>query len=293
MTLRAYPDVPSMTSTIGFYRPVADDAYWDAVRDFYAFLPTMNDAGVSGYFTAIPQQTTNGSSMAVGGAQVFFVNQTDTEKAQDLFSSLLSAWEDSLGYPIQLNLTQLPRITSYFSHALSGSDFTGAGTALGSRLISRELLETADGPSAVAQAIKDLDLGPDDQALGNLVAGGQVARNGELVDNAINPAWRKALAHQLVSRGWPAEQSRVAQKAIQDEITNVQVPIFKSLEPGKMGAYVNEADPNEPNFQQSFWGENYDRLYEIKQEWDPQGLFIARLGVGSEDWDDAGLCRIN
>lgn len=41
---------------------------------------------------------------------------------------------------------------------------------------------------------------------------------------------------------------------------------------------------------QSFWGSNYPRLYQIKQKWDPEGLFIVRTGVGSEDWDAEGLC---
>ncbi|KAK2762248.1 hypothetical protein FQN54_001258 [Arachnomyces sp. PD_36] len=294
VTLRAYPDVPSMSSQIGFYRPVADDAYWDAVRDFYAFLPTMVDAGVSGYVIVTPQQVSeNGTTMALGGAQLFFVNQTDESEARKLFEPLLSDWEDTLGYRADLNFTQLPKITSYFAETLKGSDYTGAGTAMASRLISREFLKSPDGPAAVAQAIKDLDLPPNDQALGNIVGGGQVARNADLVDNAINPAWRKTICHEIITRGWSEKQSLAEQKAIQDDVLNVVVPTLKSLEPGEMGAYVNEANANEPDFQEAFWGENYERLYQIKQEWDPHGLFIARLGVGSEDWDDAGLCRIN
>jgi FAD/FMN-containing dehydrogenase len=59
-----------------------------------------------------------------------------------------------------------------------------------------------------------------------------------------------------------------------------------------MGAYVNEAFAYEPNFQETFWGRNYRRLYRIKQRWDPAGLFIARRMVGSEDWDEQGLCRV-
>jgi hypothetical protein len=67
--------------------------------------------------------------------------------------------------------------------------------------------------------------------------------------------------------------------------------MFKALQPDT-GAYLNEADAHEADFQTSFWGENYERLYEIKQQWDPSGLFISRVGVGSEDWDDAGLCKL-
>jgi hypothetical protein len=93
-------------------------------------------------------------------------------------------------------------------------------------------------------------------------------------------------------REWYANTTFEEQQKTRDEVTNMQVPILKSLEPGKMGAYLNEADSQEPNFQQSFWGDNYARLYAIKQKWDTLGLFIVRRGVGSEDWDDDGLCRL-
>ncbi len=50
------------------------------------------------------------------------------------------------------------------------------------------------------------------------------------------------------------------------------------------GAYMAEADINEPNFQQAFYGSNYNRLYTLKQQYDPHGLFYTPTGVGSEDW---------
>jgi len=50
------------------------------------------------------------------------------------------------------------------------------------------------------------------------------------------------------------------------------------------GAYMNEADVAEPNFQDSMYGDNYDRLLSIKKERDPWGLFYAATAVGSEDW---------
>lgn len=58
------------------------------------------------------------------------------------------------------------------------------------------------------------------------------------------------------------------------------------------GAYSNEADVREPNFQQTFFGTNYAKLKSIKQTYDPEGLFIVGAGVGSEDWDEDGLCRV-
>lgn len=48
------------------------------------------------------------------------------------------------------------------------------------------------------------------------------------------------------------------------------------------GAYSNEADFFEPNWQSSFWGENYPRLLAIKRKYDPESFFRVHHGVGSE-----------
>ncbi|MCW5589838.1 MAG: FAD-binding oxidoreductase [Legionellales bacterium] len=66
--------------------------------------------------------------------------------------------------------------------------------------------------------------------------------------------------------------------------------LFKNLAPNS-GTYANEADYFEKNWQMAFWGNNYDRLLKIKQEYDPQGLFYCHHCVGSENWSDDGMCR--
>lgn len=69
------------------------------------------------------------------------------------------------------------------------------------------------------------------------------------------------------------------------------INVFRDETPGA-GAYFNEADYFEPNFQETFWGkENYDYLYNIKQNVDPNGLFYCHNCVGSEDWEEGGMCR--
>lgn len=59
------------------------------------------------------------------------------------------------------------------------------------------------------------------------------------------------------------------------------------------GAYVNECDYFQANWQQAFWGPNYQRLREIKERYDPNGLFTVHHGVGSEDWSSDGFTRAN
>jgi FAD/FMN-containing dehydrogenase len=48
------------------------------------------------------------------------------------------------------------------------------------------------------------------------------------------------------------------------------------------GSYLNECDYFEPDWQRSFWGDNYPRLLEIKHRHDPANLFRVHHGVGSE-----------
>ena len=57
------------------------------------------------------------------------------------------------------------------------------------------------------------------------------------------------------------------------------------------GAYVNECDYFQPNWQGAFWGSNYSRLAEIKRRYDPDGLFFVHHGVGSEDWSPDGFAK--
>ncbi|KAL1864278.1 hypothetical protein VTK73DRAFT_6009 [Phialemonium thermophilum] len=59
---------------------------------------------------------------------------------------------------------------------------------------------------------------------------------------------------------------------------------WRAVTPGS-GSYMNEGDPGEPNWQQSFYGDNYDRLLRVKRKRDPWGLFWAPTTVGSEAWE--------
>ena len=55
------------------------------------------------------------------------------------------------------------------------------------------------------------------------------------------------------------------------------------------GAYVNECDYFQPDWQRAFWGPHYALLLRIKRRYDPTGLFTVHHGVGSEDWSADGF----
>lgn len=69
---------------------------------------------------------------------------------------------------------------------------------------------------------------------------------------------------------------------------------LEEITPGG-GSYINEGDPNQPDFQDAFYGAHYTVLEGIKDKYDPDGVFYGRTVVGSERWAsqvDGRLCRV-
>jgi len=56
---------------------------------------------------------------------------------------------------------------------------------------------------------------------------------------------------------------------------------FEELYPG-MGSYANEGDYTLDTWKEQFWGENYERLLDIKQTYDPDGVFTCHHCIGSD-----------
>jgi len=57
------------------------------------------------------------------------------------------------------------------------------------------------------------------------------------------------------------------------------------------GSYGAESNFFEADWQRAHWGSNYRKLLEIKDAYDPDGLFIVHHGVGSERWSADGFTR--
>ncbi|CAG8103616.1 unnamed protein product [Penicillium salamii] len=294
VTVRTLPEAPVIVANLNLTTSLGHDQFWNAVSEYHGALPELNDAGGSGYYFGFPilpvNSTTEISAMT---SFLLFAGYTNTSAVDDLYAPLRSKLRKLPGVTVQYGTFPLPSVNSTLQNkwAGEGGDATGGVAAVISRLYSKDLLTSKDGPSRLVKAWRNLRYGPGDSFRGHAVGGGAVAANGRKIDSAVNPAWRKTITHLVISRAWEANATVERQHAMIKNATNVEIPLIRSVEgEDKMGSYGNEAHPYEPGFQQSFWGDNYPRLYQIKQRWDPEGLFIARLGVGSEDWDDAGLC---
>ncbi|RPD54851.1 FAD-binding domain-containing protein [Lentinus tigrinus ALCF2SS1-7] len=97
---------------------------------------------------------------------------------------------------------------------------------------------------------------------------------------SVTPAWRGAIWHVPISAAWNFDTTKEEKKAILTGLS-AAMDLLRAITPGS-GAYQNEADVHEPNYTDSFWGANYDKLVEIKRMYDPDHLLDCWNCVDSQ-----------
>lgn len=100
---------------------------------------------------------------------------------------------------------------------------------------------------------------------------------------------------------WPLNSTAEEILKIRKDFQAGDMQTWRDISPGA-GSYLAEADRLEPNFGDAFFGDKYPRLLELKKKLDPQDVFFATTGVGSERWrvesvdglpnENGKLCRM-
>ncbi|MGH7987631.1 MAG: FAD-dependent oxidoreductase [Candidatus Binataceae bacterium] len=115
---------------------------------------------------------------------------------------------------------------------------------------------------------------------------------------AMNPAVLTAFALAIVANGQgpaypgiPGHEPAVAKGRAAAQRIDQCVNQLRAVT-GQSGSYVNETNYFEKGWQQAFWGDNYSRLVQIKQKYDPDGLFFVHHGVGAEQWSADGFRKL-
>ncbi|KAN0102233.1 FAD binding domain containing protein [Hyaloscypha variabilis] len=272
---------------------VSNTTFWNGIRAYLKFGPKICDAGGIGF--SFINHGINGTLTFTSTLSLPGMNYTQANN----FSNTMFTEINKSG----LNLTNLYalRRRDMSSLLIDAYPSRGAGeknVRLASRLFPRENFEDDDLLDDTLTAIKNF-----------VVEGGytfhsvnhcptlEISGN---PDNAVNPAYRTAAMH---AQGWdsqPAIGPVEIQKKRYERFNRYFQP-WRDVSPDS-GSYMGEADPEEPDWQSSFYGENYERLLEIKNRVDPWGLFWAQTAVGSEGWavrnggwptQSGRLCRVS
>ncbi|KAJ7497733.1 FAD-binding domain-containing protein [Mycena latifolia] len=155
------------------------------------------------------------------------------------------------------------------------NELDGIPQTVGSRLISADTFK--DHPDELLTALVNMISA---SAVSFIFANApySVAQDASLGPTSVTPAWRTAVWHVIAGTGWTFDTPAEIQSVLYSSIT-ASIDPLRAITPSS-GAYHNEADLHEPDFSASFWGENYDRLLEIKQKYDPNHLLDCWNCVG-------------
>ena len=116
-------------------------------------------------------------------------------------------------------------------------------------------------------------------------------------DTATNPAAADAFALAIIAASGPPAFTGIAghEPNLAEARTNAKNIAAAMAELRKLvpspGSYVSESNYFEADWRGAFWGANYPRLRQVKDKYDPDGLFFVHHGVGSEDWSADGFTR--
>ncbi|KAJ9611731.1 hypothetical protein H2200_004915 [Cladophialophora chaetospira] len=285
VTLMLHPKLPGSLTIFSVNTTSDSDTFWSICAYFTSQVPSLSDEGANGYHYFIPYNPESPPSQAgtiLGG--FFFPNKT-AGQAISVMDPVLS----------KINTTDWGDKVSVGNYTLPIPDFTkfwmtqdpeavGPSERLGSRLLTRSALSS--NQTKLKNALRTASNGTW-PLLNHLVAGKGV-RNAKIPggNNSVCPAWRNAYIHFVTYRTWtPLNQDEKTE--VTSELRNRAVEALRKLDPHS-GAYVNEADPTEPNWQTTFWGSNYPRLLALKKKYDPKGIFWCKPCVGNELWNVTG-----
>jgi FAD/FMN-containing dehydrogenase len=276
VTVRAYPKLPVtiMTWTLMTGPTISADQFWGAVRAYFASFPTIRPAGAYEYWSMVPL----GSDAFLFTMQPFFFPNMTTAQAQKLVAPMFAQWE-ALGVNIEPTYQSFDNFYDAWDAGFPLESWGTGNIRQGSRLFPKKNWADASLFNQTFEAYKSVV-----EDGGFVVGVGvQAPLKAGNVANAVNPAWRDAYFHAILATIFDADADPATVRATGDKLTFDWVQRWRDVTPGS-GAYLSESDYIEPNFTQSFWGSNYARLYQIKQQYDPLGVFYAQNAVGSENY---------
>ncbi|KAF4411171.1 FAD-linked oxidoreductase yvdP [Fusarium acutatum] len=276
-TVRAYPE--AQVSGAKFLVTAPDgrpELIYKAIDAFHAALPKIVDSGVmiiyffSDSFLQIPALTA--------------YDKTEAEVKQ-ILQPLAESLSD-LGIKFDPNFTHFPSYYQHYDHywgPLPAGNIQVGTQLFGGRLLPRNKLKDFSPTARQLAEMGVIYIG----------VGLNVSRFGDNNVNSVLPQWRDSIVQVSLTLPWDNEAPWEEMLATQRRMTGEIQPVIEAATPGA-GAYINEADFQQKDWQQTFYGVNYEKLLKVKKKFDPENLFYATVAVGSEAWsvaDDGRMCR--
>ncbi|KAI4204971.1 MAG: hypothetical protein LQ350_000823 [Teloschistes chrysophthalmus] len=279
LTVKAHKDSMTSAANLTFSSSgITQESFWGVVETFQRSIPSIIDTGTYISFVVTSDSFTVSPMQGPG---------VPKSKMQQLLNATLSQLEDEK-IKYTYNIGEFP--TFYDSYKSYNPPWAVAQAQIGGRLIPRSLVET-NAPALIEAERRIVGT-----VTGTILSG--VCVNVSVPDpsvNSVQPYWRTSVCDFVLGTPYNYTDS-VTNVKYANLMTNQLIPMLADLTPNG-GAYINEADFQQPDFQKVFYGDNYPRLRAIKAKYDPNDIFYAITAVGSEGWyEDQGkggrLCPV-
>lgn len=277
LVVRAYPKTSITQLTYSFGTGVDSETFWAGIDVLLGQFPTWPTFGLYSYWTLSCSNPTD-CLFTMAPQLAPDLNQTALEAILEPFFNGLSA----LGIAVD-NLLYV----EYDSYLTAFNTIWPPSTDIGGLWTfhtASRLFPASNWKDPVKLAYQTAAMRATAEAGSNLIGYNYQPAVNPVVNqtNAVNPAWREINMFLMLGAVW-------TQDATPADIATTSKKLVETLQPWReasptSGTYLNEADINEPNWQQAFYGSNYDYLYTLKQKYDPWGLLYAPTAVGAEDW---------
>ena len=254
------------------------ERFWTALNIYFRFKKDIGDAGGVDWDYLYPLGN---------GSFSFRTRITYPNVTADRAAALLGPLYDNLaraGFNFSLNRTELipsPYAPTSLQPASSSNGLSS--TRYRSRLMPRANWESDTLWNRTFASIRHVVQDGQYILHGLAMSPSQRVAGSPGRTGAVNPAWRETVLHlAFITTQGTAFTAR--QATDEESRINSFLKPLRDITPGA-GSYMNEGDPGEPDWQQSFYGSNYQRLLGIKKRRDPWGVFWAQTTVGSEGWE--------
>jgi FAD/FMN-containing dehydrogenase len=191
--------------------------------------------------------------------------------------------------PTAITLDDLPGAPDYYYYwATNAGEVAEWWYTYQSTWVSQQLLDPDRQPALVDALVRASKLWGVTLHCNKGLAGGAADAMSRTADTSTNPAVLDAFALAIAAAGQgPAYPGIVgyepnnAEGLLQAGTVTAAMAPLKALRE-RPASYLNETDYFEADWQTAFWGDNYARLLQVKERYDPAGLFFVHHGVGTQ-----------
>lgn len=253
----------------------------DIIRSLAMNQSLFASHGIAGYNFILPDHMVS----------LQFMPSKDTEA----FKGITSQWKEFLSSYPGLNITDdsyytFPKFSDWHTFtelpSIARNGPVGIGISEAGRFLPKRLFSTSEDIERVVDAVvtaMQFSLTNHGGGAAQIYATGP-HNQPDNSKTGVNPAWRDEMWEVIMGGIWTRNTPQSIRTQIQNTIS-ASIQPFKALTPGG-GCYMNEGDWTEENWQQTFFGSNYDRLLQVKKTYDPTGVFNCWKCVGWTGYDE-------